>query len=110
MTNETDTAVTRLPVIRFSGDRERVKAIKLEWPVEVDGVVVETINVRRLTTGEVAAHAEYMRGNPNSGARWPMADQPDHVIDALDAVDGDAINRAIIDFLPRSFLDERDTE
>lgn len=85
---------------RFAGDRVRSAIVPLEWPIEFDGRVIDKITVRRMTAKEVSDFVETTRAEGK--AELPMFDCPMAVIDALDADDSDAVNRAVLDFLPRS--------
>lgn len=85
---------------RFVGDRRRDVVVPLEWPIEYDGKVYNEIRVRRMTGAEVAAFV-----NSDDGT-LPMVEAPKVVIDALDADDAMAINKAITDFLPQSLRTE----
>lgn len=77
---------------------ERSKTIPLEWPVEYDGKVYSEITVRRMTGREVQ---EFFKSKDDAGG-LPMFDCPREVIEALDADDDVTINKAVLDFLPRS--------
>src|SRR4051812_3697995 len=107
MTDETKPASDAAPVKaapRIIGDRH-FRAVPLEWPIEHDGKVIDSITVRRMTGAEVSAFVAAMRENPE-GARLSMYDVPHEVIDALDADDYAAIQKAVNDFLPRVLCEE----
>ena len=89
---------------RIIGDKH-FRAVPLEWPIEHDGQVIDKIVVRRMTGAEVSAFVSAMRENPE-GARLSMYDVPHEVIDALDADDYAAIQKAVNDFLPRVLREE----
>lgn len=82
---------------RFVSEVPRSKSVPLTWPVEYVGKTYEAITVRRLTGNEVAAFFESVEGGD-----FPMFDCPKAVIDALDADDSEAVNKAVLDFLPRA--------
>ena len=85
----------------------------LEWPVEWNGRTYESVTLRRLTVAEVAAFVESLKDLPEGAKiRWPIfcdengAPMPPEVMDALDADDSDALDKAALDFLPRRFRGE----
>jgi hypothetical protein len=75
--------------------------VPLEWPVTVDGQVVDHVVIRRMTTKEVVDFVERLQQDGDNGpVRFPMVDLPDDVLDALDDDDAAAINEAVVSFLP----------
>ena len=89
------------PVARIVSDKERARTVDLEWPVEFDGVLYESVTIRRLTTKEVVDFLETMAGKGD--VRWPMYDVPDAVLDALDDDDAFRLDEVVKGFLPRRF-------
>lgn len=97
----------------FIGDRPRAASIALEWPLTFAGRLYDKLTVRRLTAGEVAAFTERLaktvKDDPDASVTFPMfadadgADLPDGLLDALDADDRDALDKAALDFLPKRF-------
>jgi hypothetical protein len=85
----------------------REKRITLEWPLEYDGKVYDAITLRRLTVTEVSAFVETLKGDAKF--RLPIfhddtgAPVPEAVMDSLDDDDAEALDRAMLDFLPRRF-------
>jgi hypothetical protein len=107
MTDETTTPAPSAPAKaapRIIGDKH-FRAVPLEWPIEHDGRVIDKITVRRMTGAEVSAFIATLRDNPEA-ARLSMYDVPHEVIDALDADDYAAIQKAVNDFLPRALREE----
>lgn len=85
----------------MEGDRRRSEFVPLEWPVEFDGRVYRSIQIRRMSAGEVDAFVEEARANAGA-ARLPMFSCPHEVIDALDADDAARVNETVLRFLPRA--------
>jgi hypothetical protein len=96
---------------RFVGGKSRSMRIDFEWPIEYGGMTYDHVNLRRLTAGEVAEWTREIASQAQSGLSlaWPVlrddADLPipAGLTDALDADDFDAVNKAVLDFLPRRF-------
>ncbi len=95
---------------RFVGDRPRIKCVPLEWPVEFGGRTYDALALARLTAGEVAAFQRSIAAlPPDAPVSFPVyrlpdgGPLPDGILDALDADDRDALDKAALDFLPRRF-------
>lgn len=95
--------------IAFAGSQPRTLEFPLEWPLVLtaeDGSTtdVNSITLRRLNGGEVAALQEAVTGgNIDEAAMIAMfADQPGEVIAALDADDLLALKDKVVDFLPKA--------
>jgi hypothetical protein len=96
---------------RFVGAKARTMRIDFEWPIEFNGRVEDHVNLRRLTAGEVAEWMKEISSQVQSGLSlaWPVLRDDDDLpipaglTDALDADDFDAVNKAVLDFLPRRF-------
>ena len=91
---------------RFVGGALRYMEVPLAFPVEFDGVVWETIPLRRATAAEVRAYFEELaRIGPDEWRHFPIyarADGtpvPPEVIDHLDPDDLDLVTEASADFL-----------
>lgn len=97
------------PAPKFVSQKERFRTVTLEWPIEYDGKVYDSVTVRRMTTSEVAEFIDQVRADAKS-ASLPMFDVPKEVVDALDADDAEAVNKAVNDFLPRSLRLEAEPE
>lgn len=103
----------KLPEIRFVGGKPRSETVPLDWPIEVDGRLIDSIVVCRMTAGEIAAYIEQVETAADRAAamriRFPMfraiggALLPDAVIDALDDDDGERVQEVALRFLPRRF-------
>lgn len=94
-------AAAETAVARIVSDKERARTIELEWPVEFEGVVYDTVTIRRLTTKEVVDFLATIDGQAQ--VRWPMYDVPDAVLDALDDDDSFLLDEVVKGFLPRRF-------
>lgn len=81
----------------------KMKAVDLEWPVEVDGQTISQVTLRRLTGGEVAGLQDAMMGDGANDAAMiaAFADQPASVIAQLDADDFMELKERLVDFLPK---------
>lgn len=96
---------------RFTGGKERSRWIPFEWPVEFGGTAYSGVMLQRMTAGEVAAWMKEVSALASTGAglTWPIIRDetgipvPPGLLDALDADDFDAVNKAMLDFLPQRF-------
>jgi len=68
---------------RIISDRPRRKAIKLDWPVEFDGKIYESVDIKRCSGAEVDDFLERIRNGEGAGMP-PMIDCPIEVWDAMD--------------------------
>lgn len=100
----TETPAAEAAVAKFAQQRKRFRTVPLDWPIEYGGTVYKEVTVRRMTGQEVADFISAAERGDNPSL--PMFDVPKAVIDALDADDSDAINKAVHDFLPRSLRPE----
>lgn len=101
------------PVVRLLDDGRRSRVVPLEWPIEIDGRVVDAVTVRRLNTKDVADFVAAVQSSPSGGDmrlfRFPMFFDiegnklSDAVIDALDDDDTATLTEVASDFLPRRF-------
>ncbi len=92
------------PAITFAQKgRSRSKSYELEWPLDIGGVELTHIEVRRLTGEEVADLQERLSqgGGTNEALIAEFADQPVEVINALDQDDIEELGDMVYDFLPR---------
>lgn len=93
-------------VLEFVGEKKPFVEVPLTYPFKWDGVVVETIVVRRLT---VQAMGDFWDGLPTDGrydrmdVYAAMCGLPAPVIRALPEPDGTRVTEACFDFLPRDF-------
>ena len=93
--------------VTFVGGKPRSKVVQLEFPVEHAGTTYTSIEVRRMTAGQVADFVDQAR-EAGREARLPMFYREDgepvpvEVVDGLDADDAETLNEVIRDFLPRS--------
>ncbi|MGA2491841.1 MAG: phage tail assembly protein [Roseiarcus sp.] len=95
---------------RFVTEKLRLRAFPLAWPFECGGKRYETVCLKRLTAGEVAAFQEAVEALPAGAcAQWPIycdvdgAPLPPDVLAALDDDDKFELDKAVRDFLPRRF-------
>ncbi|RFB80392.1 hypothetical protein [Methylovirgula sp. 4M-Z18] len=95
--------------IRFVGEKSRLKTVPLEWPVEVDGVPLNVVVIKRMTAGEIDQFVESARGETLGARYFPLfADEsgallPGDVLDSLDDDDMLTLLKEAEDFLPRRF-------
>ncbi|MFA7604693.1 MAG: hypothetical protein WCY29_16980 [Novosphingobium sp.] len=93
-----------LPAERLKFMRDAQVAIALEYPFERDGVLVETITLRRLTVIEVGEVFDALADNFDFYDIYAaMADQPAAVLRGLIDVDGEKVAEVGYSFLPRRF-------
>ena len=95
----TEAPAAEAAVAKFAQQRKRFRTVPLDWPIEYGGTVYKEVTVRRLTGQEVSDFISAAERGENPSL--PMLDVPEAVIEALDADDSDAINKAVNDFLPR---------
>ncbi len=81
---------------------DRAEAVPLEWPLHYDGKTVDSVTVKRLTTGEIADFIE-QNGATTNWRDFPMFDQPPAVLRALDDDDAENVLTVFNRFLPRRF-------
>lgn len=81
----------------------RTKTIKLEWPLEYDGVTYTEVTARRLTGKDILSVRKLAAsGGDMETAMFAMVcDIPVEVIEALDAQDVMRVVEAAQDFLPQ---------
>ena len=105
MTEKRGDAAKAPPVAKLiAKSKPLFRTIELEYPVDFDGTVYETITVRRMTGEEVRLFIEGIEVD----RRLPMFDVPSEVIGALDADDAEQINKAVMDFLPRALREDNE--
>ncbi|PYF05047.1 hypothetical protein BJ122_102273 [Rhodopseudomonas faecalis] len=87
--------------VRYVSDKPRSRSIPLEFPVEYDGKRYDQVTVSRMTTAQVA---DFMAAVHEQGgkAKLPMYDCPHELLPHLDADDGERVDAAVMDFLPRA--------
>lgn len=87
------------PVARIVTNLPREKEVTLTYPVEFDGRLYETIQIRRITGSQVADYMDRLQ----QGERImpPVVECPVEVYEAMDADDQDMVDEAAMDFLPR---------
>lgn len=81
------------------------ESVKLDYPIEFDGVVFEAITVRTPNVAVLREFARAMRDAPDGvDLRLPMfGDTPIAVLDALHPDDDDRLTEVAGRFLPRRF-------
>ena len=98
MTETENDAPAKKPVPRLLGNRSVV--VPLTYPVEYGDRTISEITITRMNGAQVVDFMNAVQENA-SGAHLPMFDVPQEVVDALDADDAEAIDKAVFDFLPR---------
>lgn len=91
--------------VSFVSAAGRAGSVPLAHPIDVDGVRIDALALRRLTGGEVAALADAMTAASfdDFDLFACITDQPPYVLRALDGDDWLALREAGLDFLPRRF-------
>lgn len=105
------TTSDNIPVIEFAeGDKIRFKDVPLDYPLKVDGELLDKITVRRLTGLEVRGLQEAMDENGFLFERMiqPFTGQPQYILDALDQDDFAEVAETVVDFLPEKMRAELD--
>lgn len=82
----------------FVNQKERFRKVPLEWPLEYDGKVYDSVTVRRMSAEDMRTFIAMEDGS----TIFPMFDVPNAVIEALDPDDDVRVNEAVQDFLPRA--------
>lgn len=89
--------------LKFVGEKKKWSVdVPLEFPFEHDGVLVEKVTIRRLTTAEMGEIAERHGSNFSVfNAYAVMTGLPAEVLMGLEACDGAEVSEVAYDFLPR---------
>jgi len=82
---------------RFAGGKA-VKVVPLEYPVEFDGRVWDSVTLKRMTAREVQNFIEAVMAG--SLPDLPIAQAPAELLDALDDDDRQRIEEEVVNFLP----------
>lgn len=91
---------SKQPEVTFAPSaKSREKTVTLEYPVLVDGVLVEEITCRRVIGEELMGLGSQ---NPAQNPIEKVTGFPISVVQALDADDFTAVMEAAMDFLPRN--------
>jgi len=102
MTEETDIRKEA----RIISPKERSADISLEWPVEFDGKLYESVTVRRVSGKDVddfiRASAALQEGERQP--QLPVLDFPREVYDEMDDDDRLRVEEALLPFLPRRLM------
>jgi len=102
--NSADADATAAPAMAGGNRPPLPVAVPLEYPFERDGVLVETITLRRLTVIEVGEVLDALPENFDFYDIYAaMADQPAAVLRGLIDVDGEKVAEVGYSFLPRRF-------
>ncbi len=96
------TETSKTLTVTYDRADERSKVVPLKWPFTVNGTRYENVTVRRITVAEIDA---WVRGLAAGGTvrRPAMFDLSDEIMGLVDAEDGEAIDVAANDFLPRRY-------
>ncbi len=98
----TDTNTPPLNDAVIVSPKERSTTVALEWPVEFDGKVYDTITVRRCSGREVDLFVAAVAAAADGvSVKTPMIDCPTEVYDAMDDDDRLRLEEAVLPFLPR---------
>lgn len=100
-------APVELKEARIVSPKERHKDVPLDWPVEFDGKLYESVRIRRVTGREVETFLRTIGslapGEPAPPP--PMVDCPAEVYDQLDDDDRLKVEEELLPFLPRRLLE-----
>jgi hypothetical protein len=99
-------ATKKIAAVSFAGGPgPRIGTLALEWPLEVDGVRLEQIELRRLTGADMVALQDIAtrEGFDDAELFALVCDQPAAVLRALDQDDWLTLKEKVLDFLPRRF-------
>jgi len=86
--------------VEFVSPGQRSKSVSLVWPITVDGRLIESVTITRMTGHEVRKFMDAVAGGADVQMP-PMFDISADVYDALDDDDRFALDEAAMDFLPR---------
>lgn len=82
--------------------KERSSTVPLEWPIEFDGKLYESITIRRCSGREVDQFIAAVTTAANgANLKTPMIDCPDEVWAVMDDDDRLRLEEAVLPFLPR---------
>lgn len=81
--------------------KERERRLELEYPVEYDGVLYETLTLKRLRGSDFSAMANMKGDEEEVALAVLMTGAPREVIKALDGDDFVELQEAVQAFLPR---------
>lgn len=88
--------------LEFVGDKAWTKVVPLEFPFRLNGEIVSSVTLRRLTTAEIGEVVDRLG---DKFGRWDlvaaMAGLPVEVLRGLEGGDGDEVMEAGFGFLPR---------
>lgn len=98
--NKTDGSIPEPPVARIVNPEGRSKTIPLQFPVEFDGKMWDSVEIRRVTGGEMRDYFDRLTSG-EAFALPPVIQCPLQVWDALDADDQLAVDEAAQAFMPR---------
>lgn len=92
-----------MPIMQLDFVAAATKTVPLDFAFRLDGRLIETVDVRRLTTGEVDQFLkEHAAGFSTFDVFAVMTGLPAPVLRGLIAEDGDKVTDAALDFLPRA--------
>jgi molybdenum cofactor biosynthesis enzyme len=99
-----DSAPETVKAARIVGPKSRSTTVPLEYPVEFDGVVYNSITVRRMTGLEVETYVKAVgEAGSKMEVQMPAIECPMEVYNALDDDDRLRVEEALAPFLPRRF-------
>lgn len=95
------------PTIKLASAGSRTKVVALAWPLELDGVLIEQIELRRLTGADFKALAGFQdSSDENAELLSLMSGLSPDVFNALDADDYANLSEEARDFLPQKLKAE----
>lgn len=89
------------PEAKIVSSKERSTTVALDWPVEFDGQMYESITIRRCSGKEVDEFVTAATAGNGSSLKAPMIDCPQEVYEAMDDDDRLKLEAALVPFLPR---------
>lgn len=103
--------VAQVPPTGFADASGRTKTVTLEWPLEVDGKTIASVELRRLVGRDFQQLTKLPAGtDENSALLHLMTGLPSEVIGQLDADDFVSLSEAARAFLPRRLIEALETQ
>ncbi len=86
---------------RIVSPKERSREVPLDYPIEFDGKVYDTITVRRVSAREVSDFIDAVaKSEEFANVKAPMIDCPQEVYEVMDDDDRLRLEEALLPFLP----------
>lgn len=92
-----------MPVARIVSTKKRTIEVPLEWPVEFDGTLYESVTIRRITAKEVSDYLDALSSidDVDVAPLPPFIGVPKEVWDGMDDDDRYEVDQKAMDFMPR---------